>query len=72
MTIKKEVSYDDLRNLILLNQFYQNYSILNNPKEINDAINKVLDHHYTKIYGKDFNNKEIVKTQFQVITKYED
>ncbi len=65
------MDYDELKRFSLFESYYQNTIGSDLDKELEDKINKTMDHHMNVIYGKNNSNMEIVDTEYQCIIYYE-
>ena len=55
MTIETEINLDEFKAFILFEMYYQNISNLEIDEETVKKINDIMDYHFTKVYGTEYN-----------------
>ena len=69
MITMNNLSFEDLKNFVLFETYYQNMTNEDLSEEIKFAINLLMDYHIDKIYGS--SKKDVLDAQFQSIIFYE-
>lgn len=65
MTIETEINLDEFKAFILFEMYYQNISNLEIDEETIKKINDIMDYHFTKVYGSEYNKRIYdIKSQF--------
>lgn len=74
--IESELSVGEFKALMLFEIYYQEMMCLldDNENHIKDLINEIMDYHFSKAYGAEYNKHymNIVNTEFNCICKYEE
>ncbi len=68
MKIENNVSLDNLKMFDLFEIYYQMACSNINDKYVMNLINKIMDYHFTQVYGKEYtSDKDIIDCDFKAI-----